>query len=572
METVLINKELLTNEDRLRKETDDEKFAHKIIVGRNTTDVEHSYIKVIKEYNEIKETEKINQVVFCIAKSIALHLPKIKAVGIIEYPKKVELVTFEIFSSTELKIPDIKCYSDIVWRSRIKTLVVREEFYSSKLIIPDLEEMVYIEDSSLIAYQKIVEPLSTKIKPPTIALKKINFQKTSSISSSKERTLLQHAGTNTIENEMLAASSESDEELPDFFEILFSGGAAGNINSGDPTVICLEELGNGSYVGALRTICTRIYREKIGGMPKPTILSHLTGNFRSEITRWMKAENKIFSVQLNENDWSELSDDDWLHIWDRIEELFSQSFGFIIFNKTIPIFQDRHHINVITIKPKELDFELKRRVSSVIWGFVNLEDENDIDFDRIFESARMKFKKTLENIQKEEKGIYIDATSPHAGEESGLHLQMKWFLVKYLTTKLRNAGENLKTPTQIKNRIKTEYQDVEYGGTIPDIKCDAEVYEVETLFAEDRDGGVPRNKIVNTFVKYENDKTVHKINVVFDNLTFIRHLKELRDIKHNHIDWQKKHGKKVEFYTLDLEKWDLISLDKMSRELKEAIL
>jgi hypothetical protein len=429
-----------------------------------------------------------------------------------------------------------------------------------------------MEYSSLIAYQKVVEPSLTKIKPPAITLKKINFQKNSLTSISKERASLQHTGTNAIENETLAASSESDEELPDFFEILFSGGADGNMGSGEPTVIRLEELGYDSYIGALQTICTRIYREKIGGMPKPTILSHLTEDFRSEITRWMKAENKIFSVQLDENNWSKLSDDDWLHIWDRIEELFSQSFGFIIFNKTIPIFQDHHHINVITIKPKELDFELKRRVSSVTWGFVNLEDENDIDFDRIFESARKKFKETLENVRKEERGIYVDATSSHAGEESDLHLQMKWFLVKYLTMKLRNAGENLKTPTQIKNRIEIE-KEYQVAGSkiIPDIKCNDSVYEVETLFAEDRAGKIPRNKIVHTFVKYENDTSVHKINVVFDNLTFIRHLRELRDIKHNYKDWQKKYGKKVEFYTLDLEKWDLVSLDKMSGEIKKMV-
>ena len=572
METILINKELLTEEERLRKETDDEKSAHKIIVGRDTTDVEHGYIKVIKEYNEIKETEKINQVVFCITKSIALHLPKIKAVGIIEYPKKVELVTFEILGSMELKIPNIKCYHDIAWRSRIKTPVVREEFYSPKLIIPDLEEIVLMEDSFLIAHQKIVEPPLTKIKPPIITLKKINFQRTSPTSIFKERASLQHTITNTIENETPAASSESDEELPDFFEILFSGGAAGNINSGEPTVICLKELGNDSHIGALQTICTRIYREKMGGMPKPTILSHLTEDFRSEITRWMKAENKIFSVQLDENDWSELSDDDWLHIYDRIEELFAQSFGFIILNKSVPIFQGRHHINTINIKPKELDFELKRRISSVVWGFVNLEDANDIDFDHIFESARKKFKETLENIREEERGIYVDATSSHVGEESDLHLQMKWFLVKYLTTKLRSAGENLKTPTQIKNRIEIE-KEYQVAGSkiIPDIKCNDNVYEVETLFAEDRDGKIPRNKIVHTFVKYENDISVHKINVVFDTLTFIRHLRELRDIKHNYKDWQKKYGKKVEFYTLDLEKWDIVSLDKMSREIKKMI-
>lgn len=571
METILINKELLTEEERLRKETDDEKSTHKIIVGRGVTDAEHGYIQAIKEYNEIKETEKINQVVFCITKSVALHLPKIKAIDIIEYSKKVEFVTFEIVSSAELKIPDIKSYCNIDWRSRIETPVIGGDFYYSKLIIPDLEAMMLIVDFPLITYPKIVEPLLTKIKPPAITLKKINFQRTPLTSISKERALLQHVGTNTIENETPAASLESDEELPDFFEILFSGGAAGNINSGEPTVICLEELGNDSYIGSLQTICTRIYREKIGGMPKPTILSHLTEDFRSEITRWMKAENKIFSVQLGGNDWSKLSDDDWSHIWDRIEELFSQSFGFIIFNKIISIFQDHHYINLITIKPKELNFELKRRISSVVWGFVNLEDANDIKFDPIFESARIKFKKTLENIQREERGIYADATSPHAGEESDLHLQMKWFLVKYLTTKLRNAGENLKTPTQIKNRIKTEYQDVESMGLIPDIKCDDEVYEVETLFAEDRGGRVPRNKVVHTFVKYKNDASVRKINVIFDNLTFIRHLRELRDIKHNHKDWQKKYGKKIEFYTLDLENWNIVSLDKMSMELKNMI-
>ncbi len=121
----------------------------------------------------------------------------------------------------------------------------------------------------------------------------------------------------------------------------------------------------------------------------------------------------------------------------------------------------------------------------------------------------------------------------------------------------------------IKSKIKTEKDTKEELGEISaDIKVGTEVYEVETLFSEDCEGKIPRNKITHTIEKYE-EKKVSRINIVLDNLTFIRHFKELRDIKHNYKDWQKKHRKEIAFYTLDIENWDLLDIDKVAKKINE---
>jgi hypothetical protein len=259
------------------------------------------------------------------------------------------------------------------------------------------------------------------------------------------------------------------------------------------------------------------------------------------------------------------------------------------------------------LEPRELDTKLARKISELVWGFVNTEESGTFDY--IFDSARKNFEDTLKVISKvgiyvdleiikdvlanklkviSKGGIYVDATKPNEGDESEEHLLMKQFLVSYLTQKLIEDGELPPKPDllQIKEKIKTEKDTKEeLGGDISaDIKVGDTVYEVETLFSEDREGKTPRNKITHTIEKYEKiekygeksekiekygEKSVQKINLVLDNLTFLRHLKDLKEIKDNYKSWQEKHGKEIEFYMLDLRNWKILDISEVVKKIKE---
>lgn len=240
------------------------------------------------------------------------------------------------------------------------------------------------------------------------------------------------------------------------------------------------------------------------------------------------------------------------------------------------------------VEPRRLSFEEKKELSSLAWGCLNLNsipsvfmEEKGVErlygatFDDIFNKhARREFEKRLENLKG---STYSLATKPHEGEESDEHKQMKWFVVKCLTKELIKKGiikpENPKKPKkyEIDKIIKTEEDTRELlGGIKADVMDTSsnEVYEVETLFAQDTEGKTVEEKIIYTIEKYKELKeltNVRKINIVMDNLTFLRHLKTLNNIRENEPEEIRE---KVEFYTLDLERERLVSLKEIRRRLR----
>lgn len=360
---------------------------------------------------------------------------------------------------------------------------------------------------------------------------------------------------------------DADEEIPELLNLIFSI-AGGKINSGKAKVLCVTELQGDSHIAALATICARIYQENVGGMPKPIKFRCLTNDFKNELIKWMKAEDNIFWVQLEEKDWKKLDDTDWDHILERIDELFIQGLGFIIFNEQIkrsrfPI--EHHTIEILDIKPQKLDYELKNSISSMIWGFV--ESKKHGTFDSVFESAKKKFEDQLEKGANETP--YNSVTKRHGkesnGKESDLHLEIKVFLVRYLTKCLGLEEDYY----EIKNEIRVEE---ECSTTIPDIwvPTRSEVYEVETLFGE---GNYSIKKIEDTIDKYDELPKIKKINIVLDNLTFLMHIKELGDMDRIYNDPRKgrggANGRYVEFYTLDLQNNSLVSMKRVINHLKQ---
>lgn len=274
-------------------------------------------------------------------------------------------------------------------------MLIKGEEYSPSLRIAELIEDITINYPSVIAPIKILKPDATKIVIPKVRFEEILLPNCILLQGG-ERPLEKDKAREELETRelLIAGGYESaggeveTEEKSDFLDLLFSEGSSGKLESGEPIVICLEEPEENSFIGALRTICLRIYREKKGGKPKPIIFSDAE-ELKKEI-RWMEAEDKIFSAQLSKEEWDKLQGEDEKRIFNRIKQLFSQYFGFIIFNTAKFLHSpEQHQVNITMLKPKELDIELTRRISEITWGFVETEDGGSFDY--IFDSARKKF-------------------------------------------------------------------------------------------------------------------------------------------------------------------------------------
>ena len=404
--------------------------------------------------------------------------------------KRSPMIVSTLLLPPQIKIRKIKfilplCASPAVTGERISAPVLRESpLYKVRLAhiqppaISSEPERIKCPILSMEQYTIMFSPMtvaqitSHKLKP-LIVVEPVPYEK--AIDEQQEST---KESLKIPEN--VRGRGIYDEEIPELLNLIFSI-TGGKIDSGKAKILCVTELQGDSHIAALATICARIYQENVGGMPKPIKFRCLTNDFKNELIKWMKAEDNIFWVQLEEKDWKKLDNNDWDHILERIDELYIQGLGFIIFNKQIkrrkfPI--EHHAIEILSITSQKLDYELKNSISSMVWGFV--ESKNHGKFDLVFDSAKNKFEYQLKKGVEEP---YKSATKRHGKEpndkESKLHFEIKVFLVRYLTKCLGLEEDYY----EIKNEIRVEEK---CSTTIPDIwvPTRSEVYEVETLFGE----------------------------------------------------------------------------------------
>jgi hypothetical protein len=386
-----------------------------------------------------------------------------------------------------------------------------------------------------------------------------------------------------VEVEMGGAGSQppGGEEVEDFLRFIF-GNDGGKIRARGPKIILFKDLEDDSYISFLENICVRIYREREGGEPRAVKILKIDDMNKREIEKWLEAGGKIFTIDLERNDIP-----DETHLWERLEETYSERLGFIIFhvrsrerfNTLVNLLREinlkaQGRLNIVKLEARKLLKEVRRKVIELVSGMLAPEEIHaamEVDgvptistFDYMINIALFNedslFNRVLENIKMEEGGLFKESTKP-AEEESSLHFNIKVFLVRYLTHILREKGEKLHTREEIMRRIETEK---ELGPeVIADVVIGNEVYEVETLFGA---GEEPDMKINRTIDKYDRMQ-IDKVNIVMDNLGFLLHLKDLLS--------KKKHFKdkrfKIEFYTLDLKNKRLISLEDFVREYKRLL-
>ncbi len=360
----------------------------------------------------------------------------------------------------------------------------------------------------------------------------------------------------------------------DMFKYIF-GISKNDLFSGNPTFIYVI---NEEFLGVVRYICWRIYREVKGGKAEPKIISNASKEIlKREIENRMRAENKVFSVEFKKDE--VLDEDFWESVADRIEELFGQDIGFIIVNQRI-LFTPKHHIvDSVEIKiPNNLltNKKLKVNLCSSMWGFIKpdlLLEETEKNFlgqskfDYIFETARKTFERKIRSIGEP----YVSITKRHKGlnESDDMHYPIKVFVVKYIADILKLR--EIKDVGKMREIIHTEEEFGIDKMTYPDIYVDTnarhfanEIFEVETLFGE---GKYSIKKIDETIEKYEKiGNPPKKVNIVLENLTFLMHFKDI--IKKKKIHEKLEREFKLEFWSLDIQSGKLLSLGEVIKKIK----
>jgi hypothetical protein len=376
----------------------------------------------------------------------------------------------------------------------------------------------------------------------------------------------------SAEEKITPGGGSQGEEVPDLMASIFKVDG-GKIQDKGPKIILLRDLENDSHVGILEILCERIYREKRGGEPKAVKVSKIGEISKTIIEQELKAEHRIFTVDLDEVG---INAD---YLGDRLREMYSQDVGFVIFvarsEGNFGIYEgllektwwDSHGMNIRYVYSRKLLPNQQEQLASLTWGLVDMSGKSMTmpKFDILFDEASNEYKRRLGDIEKEERAIFKECTVRSKAQakgkpiESPEHYDIKVFLVRYLTHEWRKRQKQLRTPKEIKDFIKTEAS--MGSGIVPDVSVESEVYEVETLFGE---GEYPDLKITETVDKYDNEK-VTKVNIVMDNLGFLMHLGELVN-KQRHFE-----GKpfKVLFWTLDLPNKKLVSLSEMVRKLRK---
>ncbi len=372
--------------------------------------------------------------------------------------------------------------------------------------------------------------------------------------------------------------SEGDSDQPpiedDIFDKIFSIGD-GTIDDGKPTLICIiNEKKGDNFFGLIETLCQRIYREKHGGFPesyKITDPDELGQNLTD-----IQASGNILSIQLKEKDWNEFFDlkENKGRFENRINQLYSQGLGFIIINTPYSQTPGAHNINIVHIPQPDdkFDKDFKKGFTRIAWAFVQI-DDNVESWEDIFENGRMEYEKTLKSILSENGGRW-DLATTRGSNESKEHFAIKCFIVKMLAKKYF-SDNNLKKyiePWEIKKIIKTEHK-IEQIGVIPDVIShdDKEVYEIETLFSGERQNHSVIKTIAEKIENYKDIEEIKTINIVFENITLLRHLKDIRTVLKSYKKWEKEHGKDICIWTLNLKKGELVSLQDFQKQISVIV-
>ncbi|MHA1757417.1 MAG: hypothetical protein ACTSVV_11645, partial [Promethearchaeota archaeon] len=366
----------------------------------------------------------------------------------------------------------------------------------------------------------------------------------------------------------------SDEEEKE--ELTFFGINTKIIGS-SPILILFNDKKN-NFTGTLEEILKMFYREIKGGYPTSRKISKLEETYIRELEQTLKAEDRIITIDFQ--DVKDTNDINLNNIKDRLEQLFSQDLGFILFknsslitDKFIP--QD-HFIKIYSCNPNDLlldNLEAQKELCQFLWGSINIRDNElnfsrkNLTFDMIFHFCKKKYENYFKTILKEP---YLTITRRDLNkEESETHFNLKLYVVSFL---IKSMGLNHKADfLEIREIIRVEEK---LSSITPDIyvfnkakQFANETFEIETLFGQ---GVAAIKKIDETIEKYEKEESsgIQKLNIVLENFTIFNNFKEIKEkIKiHENLKNHKKRDFDLEFWGLNLAEKSLLSFQEIEKK------
>jgi hypothetical protein len=395
--------------------------------------------------------------------------------------------------------------------------------------------------------------------------------------------------------------SGGDAEKEELFELFIkssTGHFPKSLNAKEPLVIILSKSDDDNYASALQIICRELFHELIGGLPTSVIRS----KGKKDIEEDLRAENRIEFIDDSKTKYfnstfskiktsKEFENNvDWEEIGKRLNEFFTQGFGFVIFQIPEDFVQEfKRKLEEVTgdlkpqimelspqyighrlidlAVPKEIDLiKLKRDFSSAIWGFVIPKGDSRWNegekFDNFFTACENEFYKRLNKIGRNEIKVGDKKLPPsflvNIGEnERDLHYWIKVFIVKYLIEKEKYGKDAIKTEDDAKI-INSKKREVK-----PDIKVNSKVIEVETLYRTGLEYHEPLNKVTETIKRYKDEN--FNVWVVLKNLDLFFYHKDLKKLKKSaKEEWNVD----VKFFGLDLDKEELVPLEEFVKIVK----
>ncbi|MCC6023894.1 MAG: phosphoribosyltransferase, partial [Thaumarchaeota archaeon] len=366
-----------------------------------------------------------------------------------------------------------------------------------------------------------------------------------------------------------AASSEAeakevlemeDAALPPFIRALSEVAES----PGRPVVLVVPSLGGDSLVSAIAIACREIYRVVKGGKPEPRWIS--AASMKEEIERYLKAEDRIFVIDdregklLGAKESQEELKESQKELWDRLMELFSQDFGFVILHVKEEVADSVYtalkvqHPNAKVVKvepPRGWSLEDKRRFIEACWGFVEVEGQI-FGFDWMFREAEGKFFEELSRIGRNIAIRHWVELDPSAGEE---HESMKVFAAECLARELGRRSESEIAEALKSGLVRTEH---EFGGGRADIYVPSQqrFVEVETFYGT----GNPLDKLDRVTLRKYIDRAKRVNVVILNGLLAILYARGLAKLART---YREHRGLTVNFYVPNFRERKLVPLKEI---------
>jgi len=373
-----------------------------------------------------------------------------------------------------------------------------------------------------------------------------------------------------------------------------------------PLLIVAEHVKGFGYIEFLKRALREVYRVRVGGLPEPKHVSNVA-DLLPLIPVEVGAGGRLFVIDLVSGDLGKVLKEGDVkgssqtplreRIRDRLRELFSQGYGFIVIygdyvdnhvsGAQAEVLREGALKNYLLTTWKQISPETSKKslyvlLANLMWGRVG-EPEMDYkgNFDRFVVELEDEYWRALEGALKDfnvQVLVRPSAEGDEAGRESMSHYLTKAFIVNYLVSRLTEEfkGKGAKEDEARRRAlgcVSTEHQpsgaNVRFDVYVKDKDANSDcgsmsnlVVEVETLYGT----GTALHKVLDTIESRVN-AGVSRLWVVVPSPQAVIYLPQLLRLERYVRKLELFKGKEIEFYTLDVKGGAPVRLVEVARKL-----